>query len=127
MNLQRMPATRIVAIPAALDATNWPVTALVLRTAADEVSIMPPPAELKLADPHAIVAAEGSLAGAWVPANTALAFLERACEWEVPPARPAFAQGTVAGVPTKLWLEQERVLFVIPAPYIEDFQERWLL
>ena len=126
LELKRIPATRIVATPAALDAANWPADALVLRTAPDEVLIMPPLADIKLADPHAIITAEGSFAGAWVPASAALAFLERACEWELPHTRPAFAQGAIAAIPTKLWLEADRVLFVIPAPYIEDFQERWL-
>jgi len=30
----------------------------------------------------------------------------------------------VAGVPTKLWLEPERVLFLVPTPYAADFEER---
>jgi hypothetical protein len=57
--LNRISATRIVAMPAALDAATWPAEALVLRFAPDEVFITPPPAQVSLADPHAIVIAEG--------------------------------------------------------------------
>jgi hypothetical protein len=42
----------------------------------------------------------------------------------VPNGRPAFAQGAVAGIPTKLWLEDDQVLFIVPAPYAADFAER---
>jgi len=44
--------------------------------------------------------------------GAALDFLERSCEWELPRARPAFAQGMVAGLPLKLWFEPERVLLI---------------
>jgi hypothetical protein len=97
----------------------------VLRIAADEVLIMPPTA-VQLVDPHAIVLPEGNFATAWVEAKTALHFLEQTCEWELPFARPAFAQGAVAGIPIKLWLEAKRVLLVTPAPFVADLQERWL-
>lgn len=122
--LNRLPATRIVATPAALDNVPWPADSLVLRTAADEALVMPPVADLQLADPYAIVVAEGGFSGVWLAADIALAFLERTCEWELPVERPAFAQGAVAGIPTKLWLEAERVLLVIPSPYGHDFTER---
>jgi hypothetical protein len=120
-----MATTHIVATPAALDAAQWPADALVLRVAADEALVLPPLAEVNLADPHAIIVPDSGYAGAWMAADEALAFLERTCEWELPNQRPAFAQGAVAGIATKLWLEQARVLFVVPAPFIEDFQERY--
>jgi hypothetical protein len=122
--LNRISATRIVATPAALDAATWPAEALVLRFAPDEVFITPPAEQVSLTDPHTIVIAEGGYAGLWLSATEALDFLERACEWELPSERPAFAQGAVAGIPAKLWLETERVLFIIPAPYAADFEER---
>lgn len=124
---ERLQATRLVASPAALEALTWPAEALVLRFAPDELLIVPPleaATELLALDPHAIVVAEAGYAGLWLPAAEALAFLERKCEWAIPRARPAFAQGAVAGIPTKLWLGSERVLFLIPAPYVADFEER---
>ncbi len=75
-------------------------------------------------DEYAIIVPEGGFVGQWVTAPEALALLVHHCEWELPRARPAFAQGMVAGVPVKLWLEESRVLFVVPAPFAADFQER---
>lgn len=122
--LDRFPATRVVAKPAALDAYAWPKGALVLRTAPDEVLALTAEKIAFAGDEHAIVERDDGFAGAWVPSKEALAFLESACEWEPPAARPAFAQGAVAGLPAKLFFETERVLFLVPAPYAADLQER---
>jgi hypothetical protein len=125
--LKQISATHIVAAPAALDKAVWPAEAIVLRFATDEALVTPSVDALSLDDPHAIVVPDSGYAGAWLAADEALAFLERTCEWELPSHRPAFAQGAVAGIATKLWLEQDRVLFVVPAPFVEDFAERWRL
>lgn len=125
--LKRIAATRIVATPAALDAADIPQSSLALRFAPDELFVTPPlqnEAIILAHDPHAIVIHEGGFAGTWLPANQAAVFLARNCEWEVPDGRPAFAQGAVAGIPTKLWLEDDQVLFIVPAPYAADFAER---
>ena len=94
-----------------------------MRLAADEVLITPPTA-VEVADPHAIIVPEGSFAGAWVSATEAQGIIERECEWELPHPRPAFAQGAIAGIPVKLWLEEERVFFVVSAPFVTEFEER---
>jgi hypothetical protein len=122
--LKPFPATRIVAAPPALDAAAWPDRALVLRPAPDEAFIFLPVDEVAVGDPHAIIVAEDGFLGAWVPAEAALAFLERACAWELPSARPAFAQGAVANLPVKLWFEADRVLFLVPAPFAADLEDR---
>ena len=122
--LNRIKGTRIVATPAALDTARWPGDALVLRLAADEAFVTADVSVSAVADPHAIVAPDGGFVGAWLPMAEALDFLERTCEWELPHARPAFAQGMVAGLPVKLWFEAERVLFVVAAPYANDLAER---
>ena len=124
--LNRIPATRIVATPAALDAAVWPDGALVFRIAPDEVLVTPPLSAVTLDDPHAIVVSEGGFAGTWMAVDEALAVLERHCEWELPSERPAFAQGTVAGIPAKVWLEKDRVLFLVPTPFVSDLEERLL-
>lgn len=124
--LKRIQGTRIVATPAALNAARWPSDVLVLRLAADEAFVAATVTADAIADPHAIVVPDGGFAGLWLPTAEALDFLERSCEWEVPHARPTFAQGMVAGLPVKLWLEEERVLFVVAAPYATDLQERLL-
>ena len=122
--LERIFGTRIVATPAALDAAVWPAGVLPLRFAPDEVFVTGVVDPGQIADPHAIVVPEGGYAGVWLPLADGLAFLERACEWAIPPERPAFVQGAVAGIPAKLWLEQERMLLLVPAPYAADMADR---
>jgi len=121
--LKPIQATRIVATPAALDAAVWPQDALALCIAPDEALVTTTVSADIVDDPHAIVAPDAGFVGAWVGADEALEFLERCCEWEIPRERPAFAQGAVAGLPVKLWLEEERVLFLVPAPYAADLEE----
>jgi hypothetical protein len=127
--LERLNATRIVATPAALDAAAWPQGALVLRIAPDEAIVTADVGQDLILphDPHAIVVRETGFAAAWVAADEALAFLERSCEWELPGERPAFAQGAVAGLPVKLWLERDRVLFIVHAPFAVDLEERFVV
>jgi len=122
---ERMSFTRIVAAPAALDAAAWPDDAVVLRVAPDEVLVSAAIDPAGVADPHAIVEPETGLCGVWRGYAEATAFLERECDWEVPAQLPAFAQGAVAGLPVKLWLTDDQVLFVVPAPFASDFAERW--
>ncbi|MDA1045281.1 MAG: hypothetical protein O3C57_08675 [Verrucomicrobia bacterium] len=122
--LSRMIVTRMVSTKAALDAAPWPADALVLRTAADELMVYPAQREVSLDDPYAIIIRDGGHAGVWMPMADALRFLERECEWEIPVHRPAFAQGAVAGIPAKLYFEQDRVLFIVAAPFAQDFQNR---
>jgi len=124
LTLDRLTATRIASTPAALDATPWPAGVIVLRTAPDEAVALASVAPSLIDDAHAIVEAETALLGVWMPADSARALLERECDWELPVARPAFAQGAVAGLPLKLWLERDRVLFVVGGPFAADFLER---
>ncbi len=120
----RLEATRIVAVPAALDRLALGPSELGFRLAPDELLLVPSNAHVAIDDPHAIVELDTGFAGAWVAIDEALSFLERACSWPIPTARPAFAQGAVAGLPVKLWLETDRVLFVVPAPFAADFEAR---
>ena len=126
--VERIEATRIVAAPAALDALAWPQDAppetLILRIAPDEMLITTTLTADVVDDPHAILATDAGFAGVWVAIGEALDFLGRSCEWELPRERPAFAQGAVAGLPVKLWFEEDRVLFLVPAPYATDLEER---
>lgn len=119
--LERMTATRIVATQSALDALQ---SAMLMRIATDEAMVIGSFSDALPSDPHAIVEREDGFTGVWLSAELALAFLEKSCEWELPQERPAFAQGAVAGIPTKLWFEPDRVLFLVPAPYAHDFEER---
>ncbi len=120
----RLEATRIVAAPEALDAAAWPPDAVALRIAPDEVLVTGEVAAGAVADPHAIVERETGFSGAWLTAEEAADALARACAWEPPSERPAFAQGAVAEVPVKLWLEDHRSLWIVPTPYAHDLTEQ---
>ncbi len=126
LDLNRIAATRIVATPASLDAARWPQDSIALRIAPDEALVTTKVGQdvILSHDPHAIIVPETGFAAAWVATREALEFLERSCGWEIPSERPAFAQGAVAGLPVKLWLEQDRVLFIVPAPFATDLEER---
>lgn len=123
-DLKLLHGTRIVATPVALDKAVWSQDVLALRIAPDQVFVTPAISAAFVDDQHAIVAPDAGFAGAWIVSDEALDFLERSCEWELPRERPAFAQGAVAGLPVKLWLEDDRVLFLVPAAYATDLEER---
>ncbi len=125
--LNRMPVTRIVATPHALNrlkVSPLPADAAICRVAADEILIAPPIDALGISDSHAIIITDTSFAGLWLPTADADYALARLCEWELPSTRPAFAQGAVAGIPAKLWLTTARTLILVPAPYATEFAER---
>lgn len=121
--LSRMLATRIVAQPDALDALEVGEGAIGLRISADELLIFPPQ-PVEISDPYAIVIEDGSFSGGWFTMEEALDFLLHNTEWELPNDRPAFAQGSVAGVATKLYFEEDRVLIIVPSPYTHEMEER---
>ncbi len=123
-----LECTHIVAAPAAIDAAVdaavWPDDSLCLRLAPDEALITAEVTADAIDDPHAIVERETGFSAAWIDAAEATELLARACAWPLPDARPAFAQGAVADIPVKLWLEEERVLFVTQSAWVADLEER---
>lgn len=134
--LKRLTLIRIVAEGGCLDGLMVPAGVISLRTAHDELLLVPKDsgsanlAGLKdlpsfslddISDPHAIIVTDTGHSGVWLPRDEALAFIAHSCEWALPAHRPAFTQGSVAGIATKLWLEEERVLFIVPAPFAHDF------
>lgn len=126
--LRRLEASRVSAAPAALDSLverpPWPAGALAFRTAPDELLVTAAPDFEVAGDPHAIVERETALSYVWLDDATAERFLDRECEWRRPDARPALAQGEVAGIPAKLWSEAGRTLVLTPAPFAAAFQRR---
>ena len=126
--LRPLEATRVAAAPAALDALAarppWPDDVLALRTADDELLVAAAPDFEVAGDPHAIVERETGFSWVRLDAAAAERFLDRECEWERPSARPALAQGAVAGIPVKLRLESGRTLILVPAPFAAAFQRR---
>ena len=117
----RRAGMRAVANPAALDAAMWRGDdVLVLRLAPDEALGLGA-VGVDVDDEHAIVEEDRGLVGGWFE----LERLERHIEWHIPDARPVFAQGSVAGVPAKLWIESDdRVLVVTAAAYAHELDGR---
>lgn len=122
--LKRLIMTRIVAMPEALDGASWPEDRKLFRVASDELLIYPAVMETAVSDPYAIIISDGSFAAVTFPEEDALHFLTRQCEWELPTERPAFAQGAVGGIATKLLFEEDTVTFIIPAAMAAEFETR---
>jgi len=132
--LDRFTATRIVALPGAIDAAVWPEGSLVFRLAPDEVLIAPAMNATAVDDPHAIVELETGFSGVWIDHVTAIDLLERECDWQLPRMRqwgngsavdrPSLAQGLVAGLPVKVWFERDRVLFIVASSFAAELAER---
>jgi len=121
--LKRMMMTRIVATSEAIDRLDVG-NARSYRIAPDEVFIEADISSKAVSDVHAIVTKEASMSGVWMSSEDAIHFLEHECSWELPLERPAFAQGSVAHLPVKLYFEDGQVLFMTSAPFAEDLQNR---
>jgi hypothetical protein len=112
---------RVVADPAALDGARWAGDDVaVLRFAPDEALAIGA-SGVTIDDPHAIVEDERGYVGAWCPFDA----IRGQTEWAPPTARPALAQGSVAGVPAKVWLPDDGdVLVVVTAAHAAGLAER---
>jgi hypothetical protein len=111
---------RVVADPAALDSARWvgPSAGQVtlLRVAPDEVIALGASA-VDIDDVHAIVVEEHGLVAAQCRTDA----IEHRLEWPLPPDRPSFAQGAIAGVPAKLVLRDDETVDVYTwAAYARD-------
>ena len=67
-------------------------------------------------DEHAIVEREAGFSGAWVAIDDVAHHLE----WALPDERPALAQGSIAGVPAKLWLPDDGTVMLLTATAYAD-------
>jgi hypothetical protein len=119
--LEPLQGLRVVADPAALDAARWAgADVTVLRLAPDDALALGA-AGVDVADEHAIVEPEVGVAGAWLPLDDVVAHIE----WPLPAERPALAQGSIAGVPAKLWLPGDGdALLLTAAAYADELAGR---
>lgn len=119
--LDRLRGVRVVADPGSVDRATWhgdDVT--VLRFAPDDAFGLGA-RTVDIDDPHGIVEDEAGFVGAWLdPAE-----IEPHTEWPLPSERPALAQGSIAGVPAKLWLPADGdALLVTAAAYARELESR---
>jgi hypothetical protein len=109
--LEPLPGLRVVADPAALDAARWHGgTVTVLRSAPDDAFAIGADA-VEVGDEHAIIESEAGFSGTWLDIDDVAHHLE----WSLPDERPALAQGSIAGVPAKLWLPDDGPALLLTA------------
>lgn len=119
--LEPLHGLRVVADSAALDGARWTGNDVhVLRFAPDEALAIGALA-VTLDDPDAIIEDERGHVGAWCPFDV----IRPQTEWAPPTERPVLAQGSVAGVPAKVWLpDGGDVLVVVTAAHAAGLAER---
>lgn len=130
--LERLEGIRVVstdrAVQAMLEDENWPRRQVTLRFAFDELLTLGALEQALVLrhDPHAITIEDRSFFGMWVTPESGAELMSRHCEWASPNTEhfPTQAQGAFAGLPVKIWFTHEKWLFVVQAPYIQDFRER---
>ena len=121
--LETLPGRRVVATPESLDGALWSEDAIVLRFAPDDAFAIGM-SDVALADDGAIVEPERGFVGTWLTRDELVDHVQPHIEWPLPAARPALAQGLIAGVPAKLWLADDRALLLCAAAYAHELTER---
>jgi hypothetical protein len=120
LELERVRGLRVVADRSAVDGARWTGDAVtVLRFAPDEAFAIGATA-VAIDDPDAIVEDEAGFVAGAVDLDVVSAHIE----WALPSERPALAQGSIAGVPAKLWLTDEGATLVVQAAYAADLLAR---
>jgi hypothetical protein len=115
-----VPGVRVVAAAAVLDGL-WTDGGATLRLADDEALVIG--GRSVVDDSAAVVEDEAGFVGWWLTPDE-VAGVGHHVEWAIPAARPALAQGLVAGVPARLWLTEERALLLVAAAYAHELMER---
>jgi hypothetical protein len=121
---------RIIADEAALDSAPWPRGAEVVRISPDDAFVISPAGEGNTqpsvpGDPHAIVTPEHGFAGTVLDRGHVELLALQHIEWQLPDARPALAQGQIAGVPAKLVLRADgSALLLVACAARHELEER---
>lgn len=132
MHVLRAPGIRVVATPEAIDRATWEdagpgpdeFVPLILRFAPDEAFAVGATG-VQIADPEAIAEPEAGYLALMFPVDEFVDVVLPHIEWPPPVTRPAFTQGSIAGVPTKLYVDTTgaATVFVLAA-YLDDLLGR---
>ncbi len=132
MHVLRAPGVRVVASPETIDRATWEDNGpgpdefepLILRFAPDEAFAVGATG-VQIADPDAIVEPETGYLALMLPVDEFVDFVLPRIEWPAPNTRPAFTQGSIAGVPAKLYIDATgaATVFVLAA-YLDDLLRR---
>jgi hypothetical protein len=119
--LEPLRGLRVVADPDALDGAEWHgAEVTVLRFAPDDAFAIGAE-DVELDDLDAIIESEVGFVGARLPLSEVFPHIE----WSLPVERPALAQGSIANVPSKLWLtDEDNPLLLTAAAYADDLMSR---
>ena len=132
MHALRAPGLRVVARPEALDRAVWrdegpgpdEFEPLVLRLAPDDAYAIGA-TDVEIDDEHAIVERETGYLALMFPADEFADAVIPHLEWPAPRERPALAQGAIAGVPAKLYIDSTGAAIVlVMASYVDDLLGR---
>ncbi|MBA2255521.1 MAG: hypothetical protein H0W07_10455 [Chloroflexi bacterium] len=121
--LETLHGLRVIAAPASLDGVRWSEGTIVLRFAPDEAFALGA-TEVQIPDEYAIVVHESAFVGSWLTREELADSVLPHIEWPLPERRPSLAQGFVAGVPAKLWLDGDRALLLCAAAYVHELADR---
>jgi hypothetical protein len=132
VHVLRAPGVRVIAAPDALDGAAWqpPHAApddfepLVLRFAPDE-ALAVGATGVHVDDADAIVEPEVGWVALMFPVDEFFDLVLPRIEWSAPTERPSLAQGAVAGVPAKVYIDSSgaATVFVLAA-YLDDLLPR---
>lgn len=130
MHALRSPGMRVVASPEAIVRAVWhdegpeEFEPLVVRLAPDDAFAIGATG-VDVDDPHAIVEREVGFVALMFPVDEFVDVVVPRLEWPAPIERPAFAQGAIAGVPAKLYLDSTGAAIVLVlASYLDDLLAR---
>ena len=132
MHALRAPGVRVVAAPDAIDRAVWhdegpgpdEFEPLILRFAPDDAFAIGATG-VDVADPDAIIEPEVGYMAVMFRADEFVDVVVPRLEWPAPIERPAFAQGAIAGVPAKLYLDSTGAAIVLVlASYLDDLLAR---
>lgn len=125
LELEPVHGLRVVCSPDSLEAARWTGESAVLSLALDDAfAVDATDVDIALADEHAIIVDERGFVGAWLTPTQLAEWVVPHIEWRLTDARPALAQGLIAGVPAKLWFTQDRVLLLCATAYAHELAER---
>lgn len=116
---ERLSAWRVVAKPAAIDR----LSGIVLRLASDDALVVGV-LGVEIGDPEAIVEPDTGWVFLELSEERALELIAAGASWRPPAERPAFAQGMLAGLPAKIYLNGARSLVIVAAPFEHELEER---
>lgn len=120
---ESLPALRVVAAPEVLDDLTLADDHPALRLAPDDLLVIGA-ASVEVGGGENLVVDETGFVGWWLTPDEVRERVLPHVDWPLPTARPALAQGLVAGVPAKLWLAEDRALLLCAVAYAHELEER---